>query len=153
MRLIQCHLHYLAALRQSQSCRSWSYFRTSVTVFPWRRVLIDFVNRASIFLLSPSPQTLMQEPQLNAVELNPRVIDCNILLCFDGSFWSFPNRDFKGLKFDLPNVICWFVGFMTAIGLFSKMNHNRNYVSCGYVVIPRKTMDIFIFFSVLQCLS
>lgn len=64
-------------------------------------MLIDFVNRASIFLVSPSPQTLVQEPQLNAGEQNPRVIDCNALLCFDGSFWSFPDRDFKELEFVL----------------------------------------------------
>lgn len=109
-------------------------------------MLIDFVNRASIFLLSLSPRTMAEKPQLNAGEQNPKVIDCNILFCSDGSFRTFFDKAFKGLEFDLVCVICWFVGFMTTFGLIPKMNHDRNYV-CACVmwhfVFLKRKMDIF----------
>ena len=92
-------------------------------------MLIDFVNRALIFLLSPSPRTSAEDPRLNAGEQNPRVIDCNILFCFDGSFWRFfSDKVFKRLEFDLAYVIYRFVGFMAATGLIPRMNLDRN---CG----------------------
>lgn len=78
-------------------------------------MLIDFVNRASIFLLSLS-EDLAEEPQLNAAEQKPAVMDCNLLLPSDGSFWSLSDRDFKGLEFDPADVI-WF-GFMTVVLFF-----------------------------------
>lgn len=53
---------------QDQSWRSSSYFRASLSAFPRRRVLIDFVSRAPI-VVSPSSLFLFpQNLQQNSVE-------------------------------------------------------------------------------------